>query len=199
MTLHKMAPVDAAWFHMDGRANLAMATSAMLTGKPLDFDKVKALYAARLAPFPRFRQRVVERGFPVPVPHWEDVPDFDIGQHMHHIALPQPRDRRALTQLLGQRGHRGAITDAVVESGHEGAAAVDAVDHMDLPQRLQRVERGAHEIAQQPGQCAPVARLRQRDVVHVLADVEVGHVLPVRRRDREAALDDPLPEARKRD
>ena len=100
MMLHRMAPVDAAWFHMDGRANLAMVTSVMLTAKPLDFDKVKALYVARLTRFERFRQRVVEHGFPVAVPHWEDVPDFDIGQHLHHIALPRPRDRRALARLL---------------------------------------------------------------------------------------------------
>jgi WS/DGAT/MGAT family acyltransferase len=100
MALHRMSPVDAAWFHMDGRANLAMVTSVMLTAQPLDFDRVKALYAARLARFDRFRQRVVEHGFPLPVPHWEDVPDFDIGQHLHHIALPRPRDRRALTRLL---------------------------------------------------------------------------------------------------
>ena len=101
MTLHRMAPVDAAWFHMDGTANLAMVTSVALTGKPLDFDKVEALYAARLSAFPRFRQRVVERGLPLPAPHWEDVPDFDIGQHLHHVALPQPGDRRALARLLG--------------------------------------------------------------------------------------------------
>src|SRR5690606_39200969 len=63
--------------------------------------KVKALYSARLSAFPRFRQRVVERGLPLPVPHWEDVPDFDIGQHLHHVALPQPGDRHALAQLLG--------------------------------------------------------------------------------------------------
>ena len=56
MTLHKMAPVDAAWFHMDGPANLAMVTSVALTRKPLDFAKVKALYAARLSDYPRFRQ-----------------------------------------------------------------------------------------------------------------------------------------------
>lgn len=62
MTLDRMAPVDAAWFHMDGRANLAMVTSVALTRKPLDFDKVEALYSARLGAFPRFRQRVVERG-----------------------------------------------------------------------------------------------------------------------------------------
>ena len=69
---------------IDGSANLAMVTSVALTRKPLDFAKVKALYATRLAPFPRFRQRVVERGLPLPVPHWEDMPGFDIGQHLHH-------------------------------------------------------------------------------------------------------------------
>ncbi|MBK8864909.1 MAG: wax ester/triacylglycerol synthase family O-acyltransferase [Betaproteobacteria bacterium] len=100
MTLHKMAPVDAAWFHMDGPANLAMVTSVALTRQPLDFAKVKALYAARLGDYPRFRQRVVERGLPLPVPHWEDMPHFDIGQHLHHVALPQPGDRQALAQML---------------------------------------------------------------------------------------------------
>lgn len=92
--------MDAAWFHMDGRANLAMVTSVALTAKPLDFAKVKALYAERLVDFPRFRQRVVERGLPLPVPHWQDMPDFDIGQHLHHVALPPPGDERALADLL---------------------------------------------------------------------------------------------------
>lgn len=101
MALHRMAPVDAAWFHMDGRANLAMVTSVALTREPLDFDRVAALYAARLADFPRFRQRVVERGLPIPLPHWEDVPDFDIGQHLHHVALPAPGGQQQLERLLG--------------------------------------------------------------------------------------------------
>jgi len=100
MALHKMAPVDAAWFHMDGSANLAMVTSVVLTKVPLDFARVKALYEARLAGFPRFRQRVVERGFPIAVPHWEDMPAFDVGQHLHHIALPAPGSREALSALL---------------------------------------------------------------------------------------------------
>lgn len=101
MALHRMTPVDAAWYHMDGRANLAMVTSVALTRAPLDFDKVKALYATRLAAYPRFRQRVVEHGLPVALPHWEDMPNFDIDQHLHHVALPAPADRAALAQLLG--------------------------------------------------------------------------------------------------
>lgn len=100
MSLHKMAAVDAAWFHMDGRANLAMVTSLALTSEPLDFEKVKALYEHRLKGYPRFRRRVVEHGFPVPSPHWEDMPNFDIRQHLHHVALPAPGDRQALADLL---------------------------------------------------------------------------------------------------
>jgi diacylglycerol O-acyltransferase / wax synthase len=100
MALHKMAPVDAAWFHMDGSANLAMVTSVILTREPLDFAKVKALYAARVPQFPRFAQRVVERGLPIALPHWEDMPDFDVGQHLHHVALPAPHDKRALAAML---------------------------------------------------------------------------------------------------
>lgn len=87
MTRHKMSPVDAAWFHRDGEANLAMVTSVALTKKPLDFAKVRALYATRLGACPRFRQRVVERGLPLPVPHWQDMPHNDIGQHLHHMAV----------------------------------------------------------------------------------------------------------------
>ena len=101
MPLHRMAPVDAAWFHMDGQANLAMVTSVVITRAPLDFTKAKALYSHRLQAFPRFRQRVVEHGLPVPSPHWQDMDDFDIARHLHHVALPEPGDRAALAELLG--------------------------------------------------------------------------------------------------
>jgi len=100
MATHPMAPVDAAWYHMDGPANLAMVTGIVLTGKPLDFDRVKAVYRNRLARFDRFRRRVVEKGLAVATPHWEDMPDFDVGQHVHHVALPEPRDRAALVELI---------------------------------------------------------------------------------------------------
>ena len=100
MALHKMAAVDAAWYHMDGRANLAMVTGLALTSEPLDFEQVCQLYEERLRAYPRFRQRVVERGRPVPVPHWQDMKNFDIRQHLHHVALPRPGDHRALAVLL---------------------------------------------------------------------------------------------------
>lgn len=100
MTTHPMHPVDAAWYHMDGPANLAMVTGILLTRERLDFRKVKAVYRHRLARFDRFRQRVVERGFPLASPEWEDVPNFDIDQHIHRVALPAPHDKVALMALV---------------------------------------------------------------------------------------------------
>ncbi len=100
MSTYPMDPVDAAWYHIDGPANLAMVTAVALTKQPLNFDRVREIYRRRLAGFDRFRQRVVETGFPVPTPHWQDVPHFDIDQHLHRIALPAPHDKAALKVLF---------------------------------------------------------------------------------------------------
>ena len=100
MSTYQMDPVDAAWYHIDGPANLAMVTAVALTRQPLDFDRVREVYRRRLAGFDRFRQRVVETGFPLATPHWQDMPHFNIDQHVHRIALPAPHDMAALKVLL---------------------------------------------------------------------------------------------------
>lgn len=99
MALHAMTPVDAAWYHIDGPANLAIVTSLMLTKTPLDFRRVRSLYVNRLARIDRFHQQVVERGLRR-IPHWKDMEDFDIDQHVHHLALPAPHDHGALIALV---------------------------------------------------------------------------------------------------
>jgi len=100
MNTHPMSPVDAAWYHMDGPANLAMVTGVLLTKKPLDFDRVRAVFQRRIMGFDRFSQRVVERGFPLATPQWEDMPHFDIEQHLHHVELPAPHDEASLKRLI---------------------------------------------------------------------------------------------------
>lgn len=95
-----MDPVDAAWYHMDGATNLAMVTGVALTREPLDFERVKKVFASRLLHLRRFRQCVVETGIPYPTPHWQDDPHFAIEDHFHHVALPEPGDKRALLDLL---------------------------------------------------------------------------------------------------
>lgn len=95
-----MSAVDAAWYQIDGPANTAMITSIAITRAPLDFERVKAVYAQRLAQFDRFRCRVVDSRLPLATPHWEEVPGFEIGQQLHHIALPAPGGKAALTALV---------------------------------------------------------------------------------------------------
>jgi WS/DGAT/MGAT family acyltransferase len=95
-----MSPLDAAWYHMDGPGNLAMVTGVLLTKRRLDFEKVRAVYRDRLSGYERFHQRVVERGFLLETPYWEDVPHFDMDQHLHHVSLPAPHGAAALRALI---------------------------------------------------------------------------------------------------
>ena len=95
-----MTPVDAAWFHIDGPANLAQVTGILLFREPLDFARVKEVYRRRLARFDRFRQRVVESAVPLGPPRWEDVAGFEVDQQMHHVGTPRPHDTAALMELV---------------------------------------------------------------------------------------------------
>lgn len=129
MSTYPMNPVDAAWFHMDGPANLAIVTGVLQTRQPLDFEKVREVYRERLAGFVRFRQRVVETGFPLATPHWEDVPHFDIDQHVHHIALAEPRNQDALRALVSDIAstpldHAQPLWQVVVVDHVEGGSAL---------------------------------------------------------------------------
>ena len=100
MALYPMSPVDAAWLHMDGPANLAEVTGLLTTREPLDFGAVRAIYAQRLADLDRFHQRVVHQGVALSTPYWQDMAHFDIDQHLHHIALAAPYDAEALRVLV---------------------------------------------------------------------------------------------------
>jgi len=100
MARYPMSAVDAAWYHIDGPANLAIVTGIALTKQALDFGKVSKIIQRRLLEFERFRQIVVEHGLAIPTLEWQDIPDFDIGPHLRHTALPSPQDEKALMALV---------------------------------------------------------------------------------------------------
>lgn len=162
-----LSPVDAGWFHMDGDTNLAMVTGVTLTREPLDFTRVKAVYEHRIASLPRFRQRVVETGFPIATPHWEDDPLFNIDDHVHHVALPEPCDQRALMDFLSDLAstpldYKRPLWQVHVVDRVDGGSAValrfhhcigDGTAMMAIAQRLFDAEPDAP-----PEQVAPLAR-----------------------------------------
>ncbi len=150
MKTYPMSAADAAWFHNDGPANLAIVMGVVLTKKPLDFDRVRKIYSERLMTFDRFRQRVVETGFPMATPHWQDMPHFDIDQHLHHIALAAPHDQAALVRLVNDLAsmpldHSLPLWQAYVVDDVEGGSALitrchhclaDGTAMMTVTQRL---------------------------------------------------------------
>jgi diacylglycerol O-acyltransferase / wax synthase len=155
-----MSAADAAWFHNDGPANLAIVMGVVLTKKPLDFERVRKIYTERIVTFERFRQRVVETGFPMATPHWQDMPNFNIDQHLHHIALAAPHDEAALVRLVNDLAsmpldHSLPLWQAYVVDDVEGGSALitrahhcmaDGTAMMTVTQRLYDPAPGAKPL-----------------------------------------------------
>lgn len=95
-----LSPVDSVWFRMDRPANHVMVTSVVLLATPVDFQRVKQVFAERLLAFERFRCRVVEQRLPTPTLYWERDPLFDIDNHFHHVALPNDGSKQDLLDLI---------------------------------------------------------------------------------------------------
>jgi hypothetical protein len=85
---------------MEDSTNLMTITALVTSDERIDYQRLKSDIEDRLLPFDRFRQRVVEPAIPLGTPHWEDDPNFDIEQHVHHVALPAPQDKAALMDFL---------------------------------------------------------------------------------------------------
>jgi WS/DGAT/MGAT family acyltransferase len=98
-----MTSPDAAWLHMDRATNPMVINSVLWFDEPVDWERLRARFRERVVErFDRFRQRPVE-GLAGLGAHWEDVDDFDLELHFHHVALPAPGDRHALQELVSDR------------------------------------------------------------------------------------------------
>jgi diacylglycerol O-acyltransferase len=95
-----MSSVDAAWLGMENPTNLMMVTGVMALDGPLDIKRFRLTLDRRLAPFSRFHQRVVRPRSRANLPHWEDDPEFDVENHVTHIALPAPANEAALRTMV---------------------------------------------------------------------------------------------------
>ena len=98
----RLSSADAAWLHMDRPTNLMVINSILLFDEELDWERLTKIVGDRLvAPYPRFRQRVIEGGPLLGAAHWQDDPDFELARHMHRRGLPAPADMEALRSLAG--------------------------------------------------------------------------------------------------
>lgn len=172
---HTMPAADAAWLHMDSDTNPMVVNSLVRLAQMPAPEAVEAVVEERMiAPYPRFRQRVSD---PLGrTPAFEDDPSFDIGNHLHRIALPAPGDEATLRETIGDL--IGAPLDptkplwhAYLIEGADGAAAVlwrihhSIADGLALAQVMLSMTDGAPRPKRQPAPDAPAPSLLGR-VLH---------------------------------
>ncbi len=98
-----LSPLDSTFFHLeDGHASMHIASLAVFEGPVPSWDEVLEAITRKLPLVPRYRQRIRSVPFNLGRPVWVDYPDFDLGQHVHRVALPAPGGIAELQDLMGQ-------------------------------------------------------------------------------------------------
>jgi len=97
-----MSSVDAAWLGMEDPTNLMMVTGVLMLDGKADVKRLSMVLDKRLRPFARFHQRVVRPRTRGNLPYWQDETAFDIGNHVSHVALPEPGGDKALRDLVSE-------------------------------------------------------------------------------------------------
>jgi diacylglycerol O-acyltransferase len=135
MALKKFSYADFAWLRMDEPNNLMVITGLMTFEAPLDYERLKATIEASLLRFRRFRQRVAPPRPPFMRPYWEDDPNFDLDSHLVRVQLPEPRDQKALQDLISNLMGMGLEYDHplwkfyLVENYGKGSAFIARLHH----------------------------------------------------------------------
>jgi len=102
MSIEHMAPLDAAFLHMeDGIAHMHLGSCAVFEGPSPSLDELRTMIGSRLHMIPRYRQRVqfVVGGWAHPA--WVDDPSFNVQHHVHLAPAPRPVTNGALEELVG--------------------------------------------------------------------------------------------------
>ena len=95
----KMSSVDTAWLRMDRPSNLMLIVGVLIFEGTIDYERLKKTIAQRLAPFRRFRQRVIADTTST---GWEDDPDYSIDFHVRRAHLPGKAGKDELERFAAQ-------------------------------------------------------------------------------------------------
>jgi diacylglycerol O-acyltransferase / wax synthase len=105
--MQRLTGLDAAFLYMETPtspmhvAALQILDPSTMPDGELDAETIKQMISERLHLAPPFRRRLAEVPFGLHHPLWIEDPDFDLDDHVHHIALPAPGGDRELANLVG--------------------------------------------------------------------------------------------------
>nr|WHV03856.1 putative wax ester synthase/acyl-CoA:diacylglycerol acyltransferase [uncultured bacterium] len=104
--MQRLSGLDAGFLYMETPtshmhvAGLQILDPSTMAGDTLDLDEIKRMIGDRLHLAPPFRRRLAEVPLGLHHPLWIEDPDFDLNEHVHHIAVPSPGGRRELADLV---------------------------------------------------------------------------------------------------
>ena len=94
----RLSLVDTAWMHMEMPTNLMMVGSIVFFDETIDREHLLKALRSRLLTYPRFRARV--QSTVLVGARWVPDEGFDLGDHVHRVALPAPGGDTELRALL---------------------------------------------------------------------------------------------------
>ncbi len=97
--LKPISGMDAAFLYAEAPNSPMHVGSLTILEGAMSFEDFKKIIASRLPLLPKFRQRLVSVPFNLDYPYWADDPNFDLDMHLHHIALPEPGNWKALRDM----------------------------------------------------------------------------------------------------
>lgn len=101
--MDQLTTLDAGFLQAEDagqHVSLAIGGLAVIEGPAPDRSVLSSSLAGRIRAFPRFGQRLRLHRLDLGAPEWIDDPDFDLGRHVRHTALPQPGDDHELFGLI---------------------------------------------------------------------------------------------------
>ena len=160
--LDRLTSIDAGFLHQeDGGAHMHIGGLGVFAGPVPSGEEFRDHIASRLPLVPRYRQKLAEMPFGTGRPLWVEDPQFRVGYHVRHTALPSPgSDQQLLTlasRILSQRLDRTkplwemwlveGLSDgrwAIIAKTHH--AMIDGVGGVDLLTALLDISPETREV-----------------------------------------------------
>lgn len=98
----RLSAQDAGFLYLErSNAPLHIGSLGIYEGE-LSYERFVQHLDARLPSIPRYRQRVAFVPFQLFHPTWEDDPDFEIRNHVHHVTLQSGGGEQQLAELAAE-------------------------------------------------------------------------------------------------
>ena len=101
-SMQPLSGLDSSFLYLETDTQPMHVGGLMVYEGSLAYADFKSFLVERLPLAPRLQQRLVQVPLSIDHPYWVDDPDFDVDMHLHHAALPDPGDWRALRTLAAK-------------------------------------------------------------------------------------------------